>query len=413
MAFLVFALTLAWVPWFWEPGQASRWFLLSACLPLMFMVAPVANTAANRLLACWLGFAALSLLWATSFWDGANALWKLALFGMAFILVQSLTPGQWTRVLLAFCLGMAINAVILFTQHAGLVFVPGIDSNPAALFANKNYLGEALAVAFAVALFRKWWALAFLLAVALALPVAKGALAAVALMALWWVWGRSRWAAVTLALLAVNGVILWSLQHPLPESLVQRFSMWSDTLNALVPLGHGIGSFWTAYPAFQATAPMDLWNFGTGPDNPHSDLVSLLSDLGAGAVFPLLLALLAYRGAGHVERAALVVFLGCGLSGFPLLNPVTGFMAACLAGRACRPRPGVRHQWDRSGADLQSWRDLGKSLGNDFGGAGRGWAFPFVQPDSGGRAVHRVAVAGRAACDGPGSGQAGAKGCAE
>lgn len=336
------ALGAAFWPWWIDPAMAPRWIagglIVALALSLRGPLPRPPLWLALPLLG-FLVFVAASLLWSPSPPDGIFALWRWALVAAAFAWGWSARSAL--PLILGLALAVALQLPLVLAQHLGFAGVPQAF-RPAGLFANKNLLAEAGAVALAGTLAltsRRDIApalgatlIAFLAAI-LVLAASKGALLAAALAILIWLGPRRPSFAVlaALGLLAV-AAMAWS-----PASLTTRVDMWRDTLAALTPFGHGAGSFWHVWPLVQTVGwDLDIYRFGLMPGHPHNDALGLLSDFGIGALLLLPLVPALWRGR-HDGPAflAVVAFLGCGATAFPLATPLA-LAGAFLAGHAVR-----------------------------------------------------------------------------
>ena len=357
MPALMLTLPLAFWPWFLDPANGPKWMLLSVAVPALFVFHRRQTwTPAHTLGALWFAWAALTLFWTPAPLDGANALWKLGLILVLFALGTGLSAAAVNRCFAAFALGIGLNGALALAQVFGFDRIPQVSA-PSGLFANRNYLAEAGVMALACLPFirPRWLALTLAVPVALAtfIPKSRGAALAVGILVFAALWRQSRYWAVFVAAVALNGLLLWTGGKPLEYlaedfSVQQRLLLWRETIDALTWLGHGIGSYWAAFHVFGASVPTTTFSFVVGPDNPHNDVLLLLSDLGLGAVFPLALAAWVWRAADDRFRYPLLAFALCGLVAFPLLNPGTAAVAALLAGGAVGARARLR-PWQLAG----------------------------------------------------------------
>ncbi len=371
---VTFLAATAWWPGFTEPANTARWIVLSVFLPVLFHVerdlSPLdaalscdprcavrlgflrraphrgsKKTAAAGLLAGWIGYATLSLFWTPALPDGLNALWHLVLLALAGAIgarTADLTPA-----FIGFGLGIAVNSAVVLAQLGGLAWFEQFAA-PAGLAVNKNMLAE-MAVLAVVGLWAAGaWTVALLCLPSLLLTTSKTVAVALILTACAWAAYRRRpWLALGLALVVVDGVLLWHSAWPVP-TLTQRFGLWRDTLAGATWSGHGLGSFDAVWPLLRDTAPDALTGFNRRPGHPHADWMLLLSDLGVGAAFAFGLAalVLAPLNVAHVHgnpsrtthsgaktgQLVVAAFLAVGLAAFPLDNPACLLMAGLAGG---------------------------------------------------------------------------------
>lgn len=325
------SLGLAFLPFAAEPGQIGRWacaLILLPCLPLAW------DGPGRRMAEAWLLWAALTLLWSPAPLSGLDWLWKLGVVMMAVAAGRAAVT--LTPLFAGFALAMAVNGALALAQLTGFPLIEQAVA-PAGLFGNKNYLGEAAAAALWAS---PLWAVPGAL-LALIASGSKGAVLAALLPLLTFL---PRWRKP--ALLAVPALGLLALPAFADHvSVAVRLEQWSLALENLSPFGHGLGSFWALFPSWGAANP-HAFSWNGLPHHPHNELVSWLSDLGLGAVFPLALVFLAVKDARHDDPAfrALLAILGAACFAFPLWNPATAVLFGLLVGHllGAGPVPGLR-----------------------------------------------------------------------
>lgn len=375
VAGLVALTALAFYPLAIEPGQVGRWAVLSAGLPLVALLAgPVRITAPMVLFAGWLGYVWLSLLWTPSTLDGLDAAWRWTLFATAVLVGAA---GSVRIPLVAFAAAMAaMGAVAAAQAWGGLDWFPQ-RAEPGALFVNRNYLAEALAMAAVASVgLRLWWAVPGIV-LGLVLTGSGGAFLALGAVLAAWLLLHERWGLS--GLLAPAGISLLVFAEADAVSLAQRLHMWSDALGGLSLFGHGVGSFPSIYPLIGTPGGNHLFAFDVGPAHPHNDLLAMASDTGLFALLPvaaLASAFMEWRRE-PVAAGVLLACLGAGLVGFPLANPLPLLVAGLCAGRLAAVRQPVRRRVpDGARPDLSR---LARALpARDDGGPGAGG--PMVPP---------------------------------
>lgn len=333
---------------FVQPAVLPRWIFLSVALPLILLsIERAPRSKAFWVGGLWLAWAALSLAWATSLPDGLLRLWQFILAGAAFVIGTGLSEKQINRCLVAFALGMCINAVIAMGQFIGVGDFWFHATPIAGLQVNGNYLAEAALMAGVAAFcLRKWWLLPLLL-IALFLPQSRGAVAALLMVSVVWLWPRVRWASVGLftasAVVAVAYVLSLGVDHP---SLADRTALFANAFAGITLFGHGIGSFWSTFPlyydALVATSP-HVYGFEVTPRTAHNDLLTVSFEtgiIGLGLMIAFLVMMLRKRD--DVCWYVVISFLALGAFNFPAYIPTTVFLAALCAGFLCRTGPDVR-----------------------------------------------------------------------
>tara|TARA_Y100000310_G_scaffold216969_2_gene218048 strand:+ start:1418 stop:2617 length:1200 start_codon:yes stop_codon:yes gene_type:complete len=366
MPLFVFALTILFCPAFAEAGNTPRWALLSIALPA-FLILFKSYLIGSRAPAVhwvgfiWLAWAAVSLFWSLSFYDGVVGLWRWVLFGIAFYLGSQLRVDAIGRIALAFACGLALNGVLALGQSEFKESLPWLDwilqtVSPAGTFVNKNYLAESALVGVVLALtLHLWWLrwpLAALCGLGWLLPLSRGAMLAGAVVALLWLLSRDRARKVTCRVVAGLIVVVaaggftwhyWGVDLD-QSSFGDRVSFYANSLAMIgdKPFGHGIGNFWAAYPNYHDAAistPADAYRFNSRPRTAHNDFLTLTTETGiiGGAGIIVLLFMVIYRSRSPY-RYALFAILSLGAFNFPMYLPVTGFMAALVAGHLAAER---------------------------------------------------------------------------
>lgn len=371
MSVLLFFLPLVFWPWSLDPANGPKWMFLSVIVPALYLFHQGTRwTHVHTMNTLWFGWSTLTLLWAVSIMDGVHALWKLLLVTILISLGISLSRVKANRCVIAFCLGVGINGILVFAQALGFDLIPQV-APPSGLFANRNYLAEAgvMALACLPMITPRWLAVSLLAPVGFAtlIPKSRGVILVALILVFLAVWKRSKYWAVFLLAGAMNGALLWTEGKPIEYlmedfSFQQRLTLWRETIAGLNLFGHGIGSYWAAFQLFGANAPEHTFDFSIGPDNPHNDILLLLSDLGVGAAIPLTLAFMAWRSGDDEIRYPLLAFGLCGLFAFPLLNPGTVAVAAVFAGVAF----GARHHVHNVGMARGQSPVLRGAIGLDF-----------------------------------------------
>lgn len=338
-----FALAVGYLPDTVDAGRSGRWAVLAVGIPalLHLRASQRQSNAGLALGAIFLGFAGLTLLWTPSLWDGIAALLQLGILAMAFVLggrLPSLLP-----VYVGLALGLAVSGALVLIEVAwGAVYVWQVFP-PAGLMVSKNWLAEAAAMVLVALLAHRRWALAAAILPCLVFTNARGALLGLGVVAVLWLWRRSRWlaretAAVgagLLAALALSGILADYRVFSM-VSVGERAMIWQNTLHGMTWLGRGLGSFYTEYPSHAWLQDMLLsraWHA-------HNDFLEWAYELGPGALLPVALLAWCLRTPLAPERAVLIVFIVEAAFGFPAHLPVSGCIAAMAAGHlAARGEP--------------------------------------------------------------------------
>lgn len=326
---MVLGLGIALASWpaFWGSAAEPRWMLLSVLVPLLAREVPRQSWP-------FLAWAGASVAWAPSFWDWADAMWKLGLFAMLMGVVFTPSTAR------GFIIGMVINVGLALWQTLSPGDLPWFQAaSPAATFGNKNLLGEALALALPLGAASATWALAPLI-IGITLTQTKGVLLGLGLATGHYTWGRWGWKWALLPLGGVAAVIAWALAQWSPGTS-NRADILMDTAGALTLWGHGLGAFYTQFPA----VAMLTDTFASRPTHAHCDPLELAFDLGlpgvlaAGWLFYCVL-----RNTANAPIMGFVVVTGLGMSlvSFPFHNPATLAVVALAAGQLLRSGSDVR-----------------------------------------------------------------------
>lgn len=340
MGVFAFALAIFFVPAFPAAATAPRWALLAFTLPALCISRSLLRISGGHVLgALFITWAAVTMLWTPERFDGYDTLFKFCLLGGAFYVGSTMTTLR--PVYIGAAIGLAISAAFMMAQLGGWDGVAQTQ-RPGGLFLNRAFVGEFAALVLAGILAERVYWLAAIPGLCMALSFARAPLLALAAGSFAFV----RHPAVLAGLLLVAAGVLTIVRGP-GAMLTTRLNLWSDTAGALTFFGHGVGSFFTTFPEF--TEMRDTrWAFA------HNDFLQIAYELGAPGI-ALYMALLGYvlSGDKHDARAVVIVFMACGLFGFPLYMPATGCLAALAAGYLCRERRGVRDAFARRGDGLR------------------------------------------------------------
>jgi O-antigen ligase len=122
---------------------------------------------------------------------------------------------------------------------------------------------------------------------------------------------------------------------------IERISLWRDTIAALTPFGHGLGSFWESFPAH--ANHFNLAAVGTRPDHPHNELLWLAYEGGFPAVVLFaVLAVCLFRQSEDASRGVLVCLGVLSLFAMPFHDPGTVILGSLCAGWAAAARDRIR-----------------------------------------------------------------------
>ncbi len=355
---LAFLATVAYVPGIPGAAVTGRWAVLALAVPLLFP-AMVRVTVGHLALLLFVLGSALSLAWSPAIFAAVPALVYLLVFAGLFCVgseLPSLRP-----VYAGAALGLVPSSLVAISQHwfgwSGVLQYGCVPASfctvPAGLFFNPNFMAElAVLVCAGLIAERMWWGLP-LIAPAMLLPGARGALLALGFALL--VWTGRRWV-MALGALGLALAVAVAIQSGFRvQSVAERFALWRDTLDGLTVFGSGIGSFYTLYPSF-ATRTDTLF---ARSDHVHNDGLELIFEAGLGAALFAVVVLCAFRyGRDLGARLVFTGFCVIAAFGFPLHLPATVLLGALAAGHLCAdgPRMGVVLDWRRSLAGV--WRSV-------------------------------------------------------
>jgi hypothetical protein len=308
--------------------DAPRWIVVEVGSFALLLTAPRGRLTPEHVAGgLFLAYAAASILWSPSPFDGVGAVIRLLALAAAFCAAASRTENldaAWT----ALGVGASISGLIAAAQVVGapIFHMPGFDPTaPIGLFGNKNFMAGFGALAFvATVLSRPTWLKPPLLAgtaLAAFLPLSMGAILGIAVgLAFARLRPTAFWLALAGLLAAALGADLWLFPDRIVSSLQPRLVLWQLSWANLSWFGWGIGSYGSLFPAAHA----------------FNDALEYVVELGVGAV-PLLImvALALRRGRERTEGAILVAALVESLFAFPLHQPAHAFVAVVCAGFLC------------------------------------------------------------------------------
>lgn len=344
-----FSFLLTAVFWPGIPGMAltPRWALISVLVPVGLLALSPAGLVKSG--AAWVGssllaYAALSLLWTPSPWDGLFAFMVLSwLAGVAVIgaRLDDLKP-----VYLGMALGIGVSSLLIILEVLGVDVLQVKTQARVGLFFNPNIVTESAVLVMVACLATRQWGASLLCLPAVVLTHARGGLLALGVCALWAAWKRSplTLVAASAAILALAvGISVFNTRSEdgfranlsfNPKSVYDRINIWEDTWSELAWLGHGVGSFRVVFPSAPYKGP-ELVKGRT--DHAHNDYLELAFDLGLpGLGLFVWIIFLAFWSPPAPEKMILLAFTTMGLVGFPMWMPVTGVLGALALGRLLR-----------------------------------------------------------------------------
>lgn len=358
---VAFLVMVGYYPRVLGAGTVGRWAILFLALPLLSMRETFSGRWSNSKSAiiAFSIFASASLIWMPFPLDGiqeAITLGTLLLAGLIGRSVPSLKS-----VFLGATGGIAVNSLVAlwqFLDNSGWQTTGALTQRsypviqicckPSGLFLNGNIMAETAALVIVGVIvtgnMTRWnmGALIALVLPALLLPMQRGSMIALAIVAMIWLssivsrkFCLMLWCGMLgLASITVIGFVTFDRASPFIalSSLNERLAIWSATLSGLTPFGHGIGSFRGLFPLYAGDIDtMVLW-----PQFAHNDILQLAFEFGLFAAIPVIAILILLAGARSPIRYVVIAFVLEGLFEFPLHMPATGFLAAISIGHLCR-----------------------------------------------------------------------------
>lgn len=356
MPFFGFLITAAFAPTWSGAADAPRWIVLAVALPLIYLCSQyrsVQFTLPTMLGGVWLLWAVVTATWSPLPADGLGAVAQLVIlagaywFGACYEDLDHLYRGM--------IYGLVPSLLLVPFQLYGWSPVLQVAS-PAGLFINKNFLAETALPLLILAVARGWPGMAAVASVCVLAPLSRAVLLAGACVASLAV-PRRYWYVGAVCIPAVVWIIfIASVGHL--ESLDQRLDIWANTVSGITFAGHGAGSFRTLYPLYASMGDV----LTSRPEHAHNDFLEMAFEHGVVGLglFGCFLASVFCTGAKDT-RLALLALCVVACFAFPLHNPATAFLAACLCGNLAgnwEPlRGGIRPR--RAGVLYPGWRTAG------------------------------------------------------
>lgn len=317
----------AWLPLV-SAYSAPRWWGLMVGGPLLALLWARGGGAFRLGPGHWLGLAfvvavGVSVVWSASPLDTLGVLVHLLALGAVFAVAAEAPSmdGVWRACGWAACL----NVLVMAAQNYASVQMTGT-------FGNKDLAAEFAALSLVgIAASRDWTRVTPLYgaAVMFMMSVTRGTLIALAVCAvLALVIGRGARVLLVLFVIVLSVAVAAVASRGVDISVASRLTVWITAAHGLEWFGHGAGTFGTFLPWAHA----------------FNDPLEAVFELGVLAALPAVLVIYCLWGGGH-DRSCLFVLsaaVAAGLSGSPLYNPATAFMAfaamGCLAGARHRAR---------------------------------------------------------------------------
>lgn len=330
MAVLAFLTAALYCPGIAGAATSPRWALLAVAAPFLLR-GKQEITAGHQALAVFLIWAALTMFWNPVPMDGVGGLFILGILACCFCLgAQTI---DMRSVYIGASLGLSLSSIVSIIQFYGFAILPTITP-VSGLYANGNFMGEAAALLLVAVIAERIWWLVLLLAPALFLSGGRGAMLAFAVAIV--VHFRHRWRAMVVPVaVAAAAILIVTLDKGVGAGLSERFLFWQSTMNGVGWFGHGIGSFWSVYPAFDLRiSPLTM------PEQAHNEFLTVAFELGLVGLAILGVFCLTLIGPLDTSRLVLIALLVESCFGFPVhaSTATTGFLGMVVAGHAVRSR---------------------------------------------------------------------------
>ena len=355
---------LAYLPGAIAPAHTLRWAVLSVLVPLVLVLLPRDGSSARLTPGHWLivallAYALVSIQWASSWSEALNGWWQLALF-CGCILTGSLARTRTLETTYrVFALGLLPSAFVAILQASHLP-TWGIEKAlddmeySTGLFMSSQLYGEIGALGFVLAPVGGLTQLALLLGVILS--GSRAAMLAVALAGtilyahtlregklqaarFGVLCGALGIAAGLFQAFAKTSSVVASADAQLGGGLSRvsglRWPLWMDTVGALTPFGHGIGSYFVQMPGYIQTYPV---SYIGRPEFAENEFLNFAFELGVPGALLLagIFGLALFGRSGLKLRLAVLALLVVSCLGFPLHMPATVFLGGLVLGHCLR-----------------------------------------------------------------------------
>lgn len=299
----------------------NAWWLVSLLAPAALLWIRPRWSVIHIPIALLIGWALYTAQWTPHTADAIDALWKISLG------------------LMLFCAGFEARSLDRFYVAAGVALIPSsfaaiwqvVQGLPGTgLFGNPNMMGEVAALVVVALAGQQSWIMAAAVLPALILAQSRGAVLAALLLLV----GHRSIVVVILACAAALFLLPGHRDFLSSNSLVERATIWSDTLSQIAFFGHGIGGF---AESLNSTLGNRL------VEHAHNDFLEMAFELGVpGLVLGAMILFMIMFGARHNEFSVLMAFGVEAMFGFPLHAPATAVIGAVVAGHAARPWGDIR-----------------------------------------------------------------------
>jgi hypothetical protein len=328
---LGFGLAVAFVPQAYADVNVGRWAVAWLCVALLIWIIPsVRWSLAGSVL---LVLALVSFAWAPEPLNAINGFLQIVLLAAAFVVGRAIGGRD---VFEGAAWGMIVNSGLAVCQFLGWHPVMEVSTaSPAGLFGNRDFMAEAALLVITPMVWQRRWAMGVALLPALLLPmdrsvvVAGGAVVAVV------TWRVSRMVTVTALSAVFVLVTAATLSVEKSRSAMDRYFLWTDTIQGLTVMGRGIGQFYNTFPEAATHQPLERIR----SDHAHNDWLELTYELGiVGIVLAGVLSFGVLSGPTGWEKSVFLALCVMSCFAFPLHNPATAVLGLVAAGGVYRRR---------------------------------------------------------------------------
>ena len=332
LALVGFLATATYWPGISGAATTPRWSALFLLVPWLIRGDRVTDPMPYVWGGAFVLFAVASLFWTPQLLDGIGQVFTLSLLVALFWYGGEIGVGGLRMLFIGASIGVWISSGVAIVQALGYHPVDDLGPGwgPSGLFVNGNFLAETAALLCVAAIAdRMWWLLPGLLP-SLILPQGRGAMLAVAVAMACHCRGFARWTII--AAIGVGASIV-AAHYMTDFGSLERLSIWRSVIHGLTFWGHGIGSFWTAYPAYDLREVVQTY-----PEHAHNEGLHIAFELGVPGVALAAGFCLSLTGYMNTARLVLIAFLVEACFAFPAHLPATAALGFIVAGYSVRTR---------------------------------------------------------------------------
>lgn len=331
LSFLLgFIISIAYIPGITGAAVPTGWFVLIIVMPILFCFCDFNLNDNNLIGLLFIGYAALSLIWAPSFDIAFFIFLQIVALSCTFCFGENLK--DITNCFKGLSLGLGFSSIVALMQYFELYninkYIFTLYSPIAGIFVNPNIYSEVSALMLlSLIVLKLWWWIPVTLP-GLTIIHSRTALLGLGVGLFFWLFNKNKLMAVGSVLLIILFTAFYYREYFSMESINERFSLWADTIRGLTLLGFGIGSYELMYP-------LNAINIDTSVARPkfaHNDFLQMMFELGIGSILLGILILNILR-IKHETRTILVGIGVISLSSYPFHGvPMSAFIGCLVAG---------------------------------------------------------------------------------